>query len=73
VFEKRVLRRTFRPKREEVTGSWRSLRDEELHNLYASLNILMIKPRRIRCLGYVARMGEIANAHNILVGISEGK
>jgi hypothetical protein len=50
VFEKRVLRRIFGPKRDEVKGDWRKLRNEELHNLYSSSNIIrMIKLRRIRC------------------------
>jgi hypothetical protein len=49
VFENRVLRRIFRSKRDEVTGDWRKLHNEELHNLYSSLNIIrMIKSRRMR-------------------------
>ncbi|PNF40039.1 hypothetical protein B7P43_G11623 [Cryptotermes secundus] len=59
VFEDRVLR-IFGPKRDEVTGSWRKLYNEELHNLYASV-------------GHVARMGETRNAYRILVGKPEGK
>jgi hypothetical protein len=58
VFENRVLRRIFGPKRDEVTGGWRKLHDEELHNLYSSPNIIiMIKSRRMRWAGHVARMG----------------
>jgi hypothetical protein len=58
VFENRVLRIIFEPKREEVTGSWRKLHNEELHNLYSSPSIIrMIKSRRIRLAGHVARMG----------------
>jgi hypothetical protein len=58
VFENRVLRRIFGPKRDEVTGYWRKLHNEELHNLYSSPNtIRMIKSRRMRWLGHVARMG----------------
>jgi hypothetical protein len=58
VFENRVLRRMFGSKRDEVTGGWRKLLDEELHNLYCSVNIIrMIKSRRMRWAGYVARMG----------------
>jgi hypothetical protein len=58
VFENRVLRRIFGPKRDEVTGSWRKLHNEELHNLYTSPNIIrMIKSRRVRWAGHVARMG----------------
>jgi hypothetical protein len=57
VFEKRVLRRIFGPKRDEVTGGWRKLHSEELHNLYSSPSIIrMIKSRRMRCAGHVARI-----------------
>jgi hypothetical protein len=69
VFENRVLRRIFGPKRDEVTGRWRKLHNEELHNLYSSPSIIrMIKSRRIRWPGHVARMGEKNNAYKILVG-----
>jgi hypothetical protein len=55
VFENRVLRIIFGPKREEATGGWRELRNEELHNLYSSPNIIrMIKLRRVRWAGHVA-------------------
>jgi hypothetical protein len=55
VFENRVLRRIFGPKREEVAGDWRRLHNEELHNLYASSNIItVIKSRRMRWAGHVA-------------------
>jgi hypothetical protein len=58
LFENRVLRRTFGPKRDEVTGDWRKLHNEELHNLYFSPNIIrMIKSRRMKWSGDVARMG----------------
>jgi hypothetical protein len=58
IFENRVLRKIFGPKRDEVTGDWRKLHYEELHNLYSSPNIIrMIKLRRMRCAGHVARMG----------------
>jgi hypothetical protein len=58
VFENRVLRRIFGPKRDEVTGGWRKLHNEELHNLYSSRNIIrMIKSRRMRWAGHVARVG----------------
>jgi hypothetical protein len=74
VFENRVLRTIFGPKRDEVTGDWRKLHNEELHNLYSSPNIIrMIKSRRIRWAGHEARMGEKRNAYRILVGKSEGK
>jgi hypothetical protein len=74
VFENRVLRRIFGPKRDEVTGGWRKLHNEELHNLYFSPSIIiMIKSRRMRWAGHVARMGEKRNAYRILVGNPEGK
>jgi hypothetical protein len=74
VFENRVLRRIFGPKRDEVTGDWRKLHNEELHNLRSSPNIIgMIKSRTIRWAGYVARMGEKRNAWKVLVGKPEGK
>jgi hypothetical protein len=74
VFENRVLRRMFGPKRDEVTGEWRKLHNEELHNLYPSANVIrMIKLRRMRWAGHVARMGEKRNAYRILVGKPEGR
>jgi hypothetical protein len=74
VFENRVLRRIFGPKRDDVTRDWRKLHNEELHNLYSSPNIIrMIKSRKIRWAGHVARMGETRNAYRILVGKPEGK
>jgi hypothetical protein len=55
----RVLRRIFGSKRDEVTGGWRKLHNEELHNLYSSPSIIrMIKPRRIRWAGHIARIGK---------------
>jgi hypothetical protein len=73
VFENRVLRRIFGPKRNEVMGDWRKLHNEELHNLYSLPNIIrMIKKRRMRWAGHVARMGEKRNACRIL-GKPEGK
>jgi hypothetical protein len=69
VFENRVLRRIFGPKRDDVTGDWRKLHNEELHNLYSSPNIIrMIKSRRMRWAGHLARMGVTRNAYRILVG-----
>jgi hypothetical protein len=57
VFENRVLRRTFGPKRDEVTGGWRKLHNKEHHNLYSSPSIIrMVKLRRMRCAGHLARM-----------------
>jgi hypothetical protein len=59
VFENRVLRGIFGPKRDDVTGDWRKLHNEELHKLYSSSNIIrMVKSRRIRWAGQVARTGE---------------
>jgi hypothetical protein len=58
VFENRVLRRIFGPKRDEVTGKWRKLHNEELHDLYSSPNIVrVIKSRRMRWAGHIARIG----------------
>ena len=58
MFEKRVLTRTFGPKRDEVTGEWKKLHNEELNDLYCSSNIIrVIKSRRMRWVGYVARIG----------------
>jgi hypothetical protein len=58
VFENRVLRRIFGPKRDDVTGDWRKLHNDELHNLYSLPNIIrMIKSRRMTWAGHVARMG----------------
>jgi hypothetical protein len=74
VFEKRVLRRIFRPKRDGVTGGWRKLHNEELHNLYSSPSIIRImKSRRMRWVGHVARMGEKRNVYRLLLGKPEGK
>jgi hypothetical protein len=68
VFENRVLRRIFGPKRDEVTGGWRELHNEELHNLYSSPSIFrMIRSRRMRLAGHVERMVEKRNAYRILV------
>jgi hypothetical protein len=66
VFEYSVLRRIFSPKRDEVTGEWRKLHNEEIHNLYSSPYIIrMIKSRRVRWAGHVARTGEKRNAYRI--------
>jgi hypothetical protein len=74
VFENRVLRRIFGPKRDLVTGEWRRLHNEELNDLYSSPNIiLLIKSRRMRRAGHVARMGEGKAAYRILVGRPEGR
>jgi hypothetical protein len=74
VFENRVLRRIFGPERDEVTGDWRKLHNEELHGLYSSPSIIrVIKARRMRWAGHVACMGEVRGAYNILVGRPEEK
>jgi hypothetical protein len=72
-FENRMLRRIFGPKREE-DGSWRKLHNDELHSLYSSPNIVrVIKSRRIRWAGHVARMGERRGVYRVLVGRPKGK
>jgi hypothetical protein len=69
VLENRVLRGIFVPKRDEVTGEWRRLHNEELNDLYSSPNIIwVIKSRRMRWAGHVARMGEGRGAYRALVG-----
>jgi len=69
-----VLRRIFGPRRDEVTGEWRRLHNEELNDLYSSLNIVrVIKSRRMRWAGHVARMGEKRRVYRVLVGKPEGK
>jgi hypothetical protein len=74
VFENRVLRRIFGPKRDEVTGEWRKLLKKELHDLYSPPSIIrIIKSRRMRWEGHVARMGEKRNVYRLLVGKPEGK
>jgi hypothetical protein len=74
VFENRVLRKVFGPKRDEVTGEWRKLHNEELRDLYPSPTIIrIIKSRRMRWAGHVACMGEKRNAYRLLVGKPEGK
>jgi hypothetical protein len=74
VFENRVLRRVFGPKRDEVTGDWRKLHNEEMDDLYSLHNIvLVVKSRRMRWAGHVARMVEERGVHRVLVGKPEGK
>jgi hypothetical protein len=69
VFDNRVLRRIFGPKRDEVTGEWRKLHIEELHILYSSPNIIrQIESRSMRWAGHVARMGEERNVYRVLMG-----
>jgi hypothetical protein len=71
-FEIRVLRRISEPKREKVARGWRRLHDEELHNLYASPNIIIIS-RMMNLVGHVACIGEMRNAYSILTGKPGGK
>jgi hypothetical protein len=74
VSENRVLRRIFGPKRDEVTGEWSKLHNEELHNLYSCPNIIrQVKSRKMRWAGHVARMGEDRNMFRVLIGKLEGK
>ena len=74
VFENRVLWKVFGPKRDEVTGAWRKLHNEELNDLYSLPNIVrVVKSRRMRWAGHVARVGEDSGVHRVLVGKSEGK
>jgi len=74
VFEYMVLRRIFGPRRDEVTGKWRRLHNEELNDLYSSPNIVrVIKSRRIRWVRGVARMGEDRGVYRVLLGKPEGR
>jgi hypothetical protein len=74
IFEDRVLRRIFGPKRDEVTGDWRKLHNKELNDLYSwPNNVRVIKSRRMRWVGHVAHMGEGRGVYRVLVGKPEGK
>jgi len=74
MFENRVLRRIFGPKRDEVREEWRKLHNEELNNLYSSSSIVqVIKLRRMRMMRRVVRKGERRSAYRVLVGKPEGK
>jgi len=72
LFEIRALRRIFGPKKDEVTGEWRRLPNEELYDLYSSPNFIhVIKSRRMRRAGHVAFMGEMRGIYRVLVGKPE--
>ena len=74
MFENRVLRRVFGPKRDEVTGEWRKLHNHELSDLYSLPNIVrVVKSRRMKWTGHVAHMGKGRDVHRVLVGKPEGK
>jgi len=74
VFENMVLKRIFGPRIEEVTGEWRRLHNEELNDLFSSPNIVrVIKSRRKRWTGHVARKGEARGMYRLLVGKPEGR
>jgi hypothetical protein len=73
LFENRVLRRIFGPKREGVAGKWRKLHKEELHDLYSTPSIVRVmKSGRLRWAGHVARMAEERGVYRVLVGKPEG-
>ena len=74
MFENGVLRRVYEPKRDEVTEEWKKLHNEELSDLYSLPNIVqVVKSRRMRWAGHVARMGEGRGVYRVLVGKPEGK
>jgi hypothetical protein len=74
ILRNRVLRRIFGPKKDEVTGEWRKLHNEELHDLYSSPSIIRIfKASRMPWAGHAARIGEKRNAYRLLVGKPEGR
>ena len=74
MFANRVFRKVFGPKRDEVTGEWRKLHNEELNDLYSLPNIVrVVKSKRMRRAGHVARMGEDRGVHRVLVGKPEGQ
>jgi hypothetical protein len=73
VFENRVLRRIFGPKRNEIMGEWRKLHNEELIDVYSPIIFRVIKSRRTEWVGHVARMGERRGVDRVLVGKPEGK
>ena len=74
MFENKVVRKIFGAKRDEITGEWRQLHNDEIHALYSSPNIIRkLKSRRLRWAGHVVHKKQSRNAYRILVGKSEGK
>jgi hypothetical protein len=73
VFENRALRRICGPRRDEVTGEWRKLHNEVIHNLYSFPDIRQVKSRRMGWVGHVARMEKERKMYKVLVGKPEGK
>jgi hypothetical protein len=73
VSENTMLRRIFGPKKDEVTGEWRKLHNEEIHDLYSSSNIVRVIQLKMRWAGHVARMGEDRGVYRVLVGKPEGQ
>ena len=73
LFENRMLRRIFEPKRDEVIGEWRKLHNEKISTLYSTPNIIRVIKSRMSWVGNVARMGEKRGAYRVVVGKPEGR